>query len=234
MKPLTIKGKILLFGLCISLIPITLITVIYYCHLRTLLRNQEINGLKAIAQTKNNHILSCITSKENRTIDFSSDGYIRERIEKIKHGKYSQNIVKSLDNYLRTTKIPIDHDLKGIHIVDAECKTITSTHEEITDTFISHEKDIISNVNFSNKKAYVTASHVCHFCNEKRFHIISPIYSLKSTQKKPLGYLITCYDLSAINEITTDYKNLGDTGEVYLVDKNKIMITDTKLHSKEC
>ncbi|MCF6148540.1 MAG: PAS domain-containing protein [Candidatus Kuenenia sp.] len=90
------------------------------------------------------------------------------------------------------------------------------------------DKDFIANLNFTNNKAHIYNPYFCNFCKKKSFYIISPLHALTDTQNVLLGYLTICYDLSAINEITADYRNLGDTGEVYLVNKDKVMITESR------
>ncbi len=228
MKSFNIKGKILLFGLCASLIPIALITTMYYLYLRTEICDREINRFTAIAQAKKNYLLSCIASKENRVVDFCSDGYIRESLEKITHGEYHSAIIQSLNNYLTTAKLPIDTHMLGIHIVDTEYNVIVSTDEEMAGKNIYAEEDLLTNTDFTHKKAYLYPLHFCSLCGMKGFHIISPIHHLGISRKEPLGYLIACYDVSAINEIFTDYRNMGDTGEVYLVNKDNVMITESR------
>lgn len=228
MKSFNIKEKILLFGLCAALIPIALIITMYYLYLRTEICDREINRFTAIAQAKKNYLLSCIASKENRVIDFCSDGYIRESLEKITHGEYRSTIIQSLNNYLKTAKLPIDTHMLGIHIVDTEYNVIVSTDEKMAGKNIYTEEQFFTNPDFTHKKTYLYSLHFCSLCGMKGFHIISPIHHLGIPQKESLGYLIACYDISAINEIFTDYRNMGDTGEVYLVNKDKVMITESR------
>lgn len=228
MKSFNIKWKILLFGLCAALIPIALITTMYYLYLRTEIRDREINRFTALAKAKKNYLLLCIASKENRVIDFCSDGYIRESLEKITHGEYRSTIIQSLTKYLKTAKLPIDTHMLGIHIVDTEYNVIVSTDEKMAGKNIYTEEKLLTNMDFTQKKVYLYPLHFCSLCGMKGFHIISPIHHLGISRKEPLGYLIACFDVSAINEIFTDYRNIGDTGEVYLVNRDKIMITESR------
>ncbi len=47
-------------------------------------------------------------------------------------------------------------------------------------------------------------------------------------QGKTLGWLVYQFPINKINTILSDHKNLGRTGEVYLVNRNKLMLTDSR------
>ncbi len=55
-------------------------------------------------------------------------------------------------------------------------------------------------------------------------------FFLKPVQKnnEMLGWLVFQFPINKINAILSDHKDLGMTGEVYLVNKNKLMLTDSR------
>ncbi len=69
----SIKIRLLIFGLSISLIPISIITTIYYLNTRRALKSHELQKMAAIAESKRIHTLSFLDAKKGRVIDFSSD-----------------------------------------------------------------------------------------------------------------------------------------------------------------
>ena len=64
-KRSSIRNRLLLFSLCISLIPSVVITSIYYFNTRYILKKHVLDELTALADAKKQHIISCIEAKRN-------------------------------------------------------------------------------------------------------------------------------------------------------------------------
>ncbi len=109
---LSIKGRLLTFALCISLIPIAVTTTIYYLHARSALKYRILEDLKAIAESREQHLLTFMERTEIRTADFSTDGFIRRCFETIiRGGDSQQDAVVRLNKYLSKRKLPLDRHL---------------------------------------------------------------------------------------------------------------------------
>lgn len=81
--------------------------------------------------------------------------------------------------------------------------------------------------------------------NSNNFYIIHPHYSpyvvrncvLISTlltsrrNGNTIGAITIAYDLDALNEMMTNRAGMGKTGEVYLVNKDKLMLTRSIFHT---
>src|SRR3989338_10499961 len=78
----SIKGKLLLFALCISLIPIAVITSVYYLNARSTLKRETLDWLTAVAESRKAHVMEFLEAKKGRAIDFSSAGVIKDSLEK--------------------------------------------------------------------------------------------------------------------------------------------------------
>ncbi|MEK6738409.1 MAG: diguanylate cyclase, partial [Planctomycetota bacterium] len=73
----------------------------------------------------------------------------------------------------------------------------------------------------------VSPPHYSSYLNTNCISISTPIFS-GTTQGKILGTIVNCYGLDILNRITTDRTKLGETGEIYLVNQDKIMITESR------
>ena len=58
--------------------------------------------------------------------------------------------------------------------------------------------------------------------------IIVPIFSHEKKYKEPIGVMIVKTQVEALNEITINRKGLGETGEVYIVNKDGYMLTESR------
>ncbi len=82
----SIKGRLLIFSLCISLIPIFAITTMGYFHATRTLKKQTLEWLTAVAESRKIHAQSFMEAKSGRAVDFGSDGFIRDTLETINRG----------------------------------------------------------------------------------------------------------------------------------------------------
>lgn len=229
-KKSSIRNKLLLFSLCISLIPSAVITSLYYFNTRHIIKKHVLDELTALADAKKQHIISCIEAKKERTVDFSSDGLIKKRLEIVRReGVLPGKAVSVLNRHLLKNKRILDPSLLGISITDTDGTIIASTHERFVGANIascaatspdSHQKTDIAHVN-------VSPAHYSPYLDNHCISISAPIFSATS-QEKIIGVIINCYDLDILNRITTDRTKLGKSGEIYLVNKDKTMLTGSR------
>ncbi|MCF6148616.1 MAG: PAS domain S-box protein [Candidatus Kuenenia sp.] len=223
----SVKARLIIFGLCISLIPITVITSLYYFNARKKLHDHQIGELTSIAEAKKIHLLSLLESKKSRTIDFGSDGYIRNCLERINSGKYSnKGIGKLLSKHLINNKQPLDPHLLHINVLDTTGKVIASTNKNWVGTDMSGTLYFKKGLLCAQNTAFVGQPEICPLCKKKRFAIAAPLYSQR--HKKKLGILLNCYDLNVLNSITMDHRGMAETAEIYLVNRNKLMFTESR------
>ena len=223
---LSIKARLLIFGLSISLIPISIITTIYYLNARDTLKNQIIQNFKAIAESKKTHIISLIQSKKGRTVDFSSDGFIKESLEIITQRGNQSYAVASLNRHLLENKKPIDSYLDAIAIVNLDGKVVASTSEEWIGKDISDQEIFSQVVGKNHGETCVNPISYYPYTDKECIDISTPITSANSVEK--IGVIVNCYNLESLNEITTIHDNMGETGETYLVNKEGMVLTECR------
>ena len=229
-KKSSIRNTLLLFSLCISLIPSAVITSIYYFNTKYIIKKHVLDELTALADAKKQHIISCIEAKKERTRDFSSDGLITRKLGIVhREGTLLGESVSALNRHLSRNKRTLDPDLLGIAITDTGGTIIASTNERFiganiatsaTTTPDSHKKTSVACIS-------VSPPHYSAYLNSNCISISTPIFS-GTTKGKILGIIVNCYDLDILNRITTDHTKLGETGEIYLVNKDKIMLTGSR------
>ncbi len=213
---LSIKSKLLLFILCISLIPIAIITTLYYVNTRSILTRNELNDLTAIAVSKKYHVLSILHAKRDRTVDFSSDGFIRDSLYTINHGDLHsrKEATIALNEHLSASKKPLDHHIMEIDILDLNGKVVASTNEKLIEKEVYTKEVFTRNIDKIYDEPYISAPHYNPYLKEIILDIYCPITSLEDV--RPSGILINHYNLAVLNEITTTHIEMGESGEVLL------------------
>ncbi|MDN3515479.1 MAG: ATP-binding protein [Candidatus Brocadia sp.] len=224
---LSIKDRLLIFALSISLIPIAVITTIYYFHSRSALKFEIIEKLKAVAESRERHILSTMEKMKVQTGDFSSEEFIRKSFEKIVLGRASkQDAVIRLNTYLKKNKLPLhSRRLMAIILVDKHGKVISSTNEKLIGMDFSSQDIFTQGIHKGYGEVSVGQPHSSSYLDKNYICISAPIISKHSAES--LGIIINVYSLAILNEITTNRVGMGETGEVYLVNRDKIMLTES-------
>ena len=222
----TIKSKLILFTLCISLIPIFILTVIFYLNARSTLKNQILRELTAISESKKIHTLSFMNGKRGRTIDFSSDGFIRDCLGSMSYSGYKSNVVNNLNGHLKENKKPLDPHIVAIALVDPNGMVVSSTNEAMIGADVSKHELFVKSIRNNYGETYIAHTYRFSFLDEDCIFVSAPLTRKHGGEK--IGVIINAYDLKSLNEITANRVGMGETGEVYLVSKDKMMITESR------
>jgi signal transduction histidine kinase len=223
----SIKYKLIVFTLCISLIPICAITAIYYLNARSTAEKQILQKLTAVVESKKMHVVSFIEAKKGRVIDFSSDGFIRDSLETISQGRYQRTASINLKGHLDSNKKPLDPHIMAIAIVDMDGKIVASTNDAMIGKDVSNQEIFIKSIGKNYGEAYVDQSYYAPYLNASCIFIAAPLTYRYGVET--IGIIINAYDLASLSEITTNRVGMGETGEVYIVNnRDKTMLTESR------
>ena len=219
----TIKRKLLLFSLSVTLIPISVITVIYYISARKEIELQINHKMIAVAESKKLHIEAFLNAIKARGLDFSSDGYIRSRLEKvILEGTLKQDAIIDLNKHLKDNKIPLDPDISAITILDRAGTVVASTVESLIGEDFSVHEEYIHIIGKNRNEILTHRPRFSEYLDHNAVEVAAPITSMKSSET--IGIIINAYNQEIINRITSNRKGMGDSGEVVvgLIDGDSI------------
>ncbi|KKO20114.1 MAG: PAS domain-containing protein [Candidatus Brocadia sp.] len=227
MNPLaSIRGKLLVLTLCISSLPIATISTIYYLTAKHTLRRQVLEQLKAVAASKRLHIQAFMEIKKMRTADFSSDGFIQNSLETIirkNAGRGSR--AGNLNRYLAKKKLPLDGHLIAIAIADRDGKVVASTNKTLIGRDMSAQEIFLQAKNLDYGQTYMKPRHASYLAANC---ILSSAPIRSQQNAEALGILINAYYFTGLNDITTNRVGLGETGEAYLVNRDKVILTESR------
>ncbi|HHT9112826.1 MAG TPA: EAL domain-containing protein [Candidatus Wunengus sp. YC65] len=231
-KPLlSFKYRLLIFALCISLIPITALTLTYYFHSRNTLKHQILENLRAIAEAKRLHVLCSMEVVKSRTADFSTDGFIKHYLEIYNRGRVlKKGLIRRLSNHLLKNKLPLNNYLEAIIVTNEHGVVVSSTQEELQGKSIADQNVFLQGTSMGYGQVYIGQPHYSPYFDTNCIYITAPI--LSEHDSEILGVVINVYCFSILNKITTNRIGMGETGEVYLVNKNKIMLTESRFIDK--
>ncbi len=231
-KPLlSFKCKLLIFALSISLIPITALTLTYYFHSRNTLKHQILENLRAIAEAKKQHVLCSMEVIKSRTTDLGTDGFIRQYLKIHNRGRvFKKDFVKRLSNHILKNNPPLNNYLEAIIVTNEHGVVVSSTQEELQGKSIADQNVFLQGTSMGYGQVYSGQPHNSPYFDTNCIYITAPI--LSEHDSEILGVVINVYCFSILNNITTNRIGMGETGEVYLVNKNKIMLTESRFIDK--
>jgi len=192
-------------------------------------KNAALKDIAVIAESYRGQVCQFLEMTRRRAQDFASDGFIITQLPKEIRGR--EVSVNNLSKYLTENKITLDESIKTIHILSMEGRVVASTdNSEIgkdlsNKTFFVKGKDAI---------ALVENPDGCGGMPE--LAVSAPVFSMG--KKKAIGVLVNTIRLSELNKMLSgeyrmeQHSILWDKGrwkgiEVYLVNKNKRMITNS-------
>lgn len=229
----SLKGKLIVSFLFISLIPIAIVGYISYSSGKTALRERLFNSLITIAKSRETAVNVFLEGKQGRVIDFASDGFIRDNLIILDTMGVSvpgnrRDVVEEINNHLIKNKMPLDADIYGINVTDLNGRVIASTVDSEIELDESQTGYFTETMKLNYGECYVGDISISnHFGVEtEAFTASAPLTDRNSNER--LGVIVNYYKASSINKITISREGLGETGEVYIVNKEGYMITDSR------
>ncbi len=230
----SLKSKLILLFLIASIIPVTTVGFMSYLSGKSTIRDRLYESFTTIAKSREAAVVLYLKSKIERARDFASDGTILDNIRVYNYLKTNSimekdNVIKYLNRHLSKSKMTLDKSILGINLVDTNDFIIASTDESEIGLKVPFKDYSVSRY----KPAYdnVCVSDIFLSANFKKnipiFLTLAPLTDLKSGE--PLGILVVYYRTDVINEIVSNSEGMGETGEVYIVNKDGYMITESKL-----
>lgn len=103
----------------------------FYISLEKILINRIHSHLETAAYTKANQINIFLQSKKDRAVDFSSDGFIKNSLHKIKNSVDVAETAKELTRHLIINKLPADEYFLEVFALDTMGIMVSSTNDGV-------------------------------------------------------------------------------------------------------
>ncbi len=229
----SLKTKLIVLLLLVSFIPIAIVGYLSYSSGKTALQNTHLAGLTTVAQSREAAIVVYLKAKAGRAVDFASDGFIRDSLVLLdtigpNFPGDRKDVAEDISEHLKANKMALDKDIIGINIINLKGIIVCSTtNEEIGkdeaqgEVFLRTKElnygsgylsDIVFSSNFGVKEALFTSS--------------APLTDRNSGER--IGTIINYYKADGLNSITTNREGMGVSGEVYIVNREGYMISDSR------
>lgn len=204
------------------------------------LLQKEDKGLNSASIPQDNKpgYYQLIAVNKARILDFGSDGFVRgSTIEITRRDKRVLHYTGLLNKHLEKSKKPLDPDILVEFIVDLDGNVISSTDIGQIGENISNEEYFLESI-----KRGSSVSSLCYSPEYgiNTFEVARLLLGLDTTKEQnPIGIIVNRYNGDIIGKITRSgiagesgmvkqLKGMEETGEVYIVNRDKLMITESR------
>ena len=123
--------KLFYLFLIVSLIPLAIAGTIVYLYMHHSTKEEVLKQLRSNAHSLNSQLNLLLSKRRFRVADFSSDGFIRDCVEKISYQPLEHSrIIEKLNTHLVANKKSLDPDIIDVEILNHLGKVIASTSQE--------------------------------------------------------------------------------------------------------
>lgn len=159
--------------------------------------------------------------------DFSSDGFIRSHLEQMnREGVKKGRTAASLNRHLLSHKKPLDSHITAIIVLNLDGKVVAATDDEFIGVDMSDHEVFTRSVDKGYGKTHIVQPEYFPFLEKQCIPVSAPIVSMKGADT--IGVITCIYNLAVLNSLTTNRTGMGETGEVYLINRNKKMLTESR------
>ena len=232
-----IKTRLIILLLIFSILPAAFISFLLFENERAELQANALRNLKTIAEVKEAQILEFLNAKRGRTVDFSTDGFIRNSVRMINRiGEKERKFIEGgrLGEYLRTNKQVIDPDIIEIHILDLSGMVIASTDS----SFIGFDESAEEYFKRGLKGSYIQG--VTEHVHSGKKHKFIPVAAPLVLNGKTIGVIMNGYSINLANDIISGQRSLAlgalstisvyelEAIDIYLVNRKGFLLTPSK------
>lgn len=241
----SIRFKFIYWFFSVSAVPLLIVGVIVYSYSISVTKKRVFDYIISVNESRKEHLKTFLNAKKGRTIDFSSDGFIRDITRRIVKGNEPyheiERSMEMLSKHLAQNKVPLDEDIFETFIVNLDGRIISSSNEESVGMDVS----MYDYYQEGRKRVYV--SQIRHNYGEQTINpqvsglplrVVCAYIAVSAPLKDKIthaliGVLVNKINPDTLNNITIKRNGLGESGEVYLVNMDKLMITESRFR-KDC
>ncbi len=232
LKNLKLRPKFLLALVFISIVPLTIISLFNYYYTKSQIKESTVGHLRAINDSRVAHINQTIRLRQEQAKELAGTYVIRQL------GPQGANTPRIVD-LIQSDIESVYYEIKKTPRSDYRDIDLSSTIENISVWDI--HGNIIANTNRSligkkmpfkflhilyEKGAYFMGFDRDSLTGEKFLTILEGVRNWKSGEYSGVVFLKS--DAKVLNDITTAREGLGKTAETYIIDKQRLMITESR------
>ncbi len=218
--------KLITLLLGVSVIPVLIIGVLGFQFGKQALHDQIIESYTAISEGREATIIQFLHEKRVLVESMAADGIIEDGVQQFAVKRENSALSVKLGEYISNEKMSIDKSVIGILILSLDGKVIAATDRLELGRDYGRDPSFLHGM----KGAYIADISRASGSEQTFFTVSSPIADLHD-DRKLLGVIMSRISTKDLNAIATNREGMGETGEVYIVNSDSYMVTDSRFIS---
>jgi PAS domain S-box-containing protein len=216
-----IATKISLSFFIVALILTSATASILYIIAKDNLQKSIYNNLVTAVASRTNHIEAFLEKNKEIAIILAESVVFRNLLTASnKDTNYALKFSEARERLKKTEKA--DTEIYEIFLLDKQGKIILSSDESKIGLDRSNDAYFLG----GSKATYIKDAHQSEISGRDSIAVASPVKDNKGDEI--VGVVVCRIRLAALNKITTDKTGMGETGELYVVNKHGYMITPSR------
>lgn len=213
----TIAKSIAIKTFFLSLLIGTVGAFIFYSKLNVSLTDNMGRELQMISDARAEQIRLFLEGKENRVVDFSSDGFIKNSLYDIKHNKDKKETMNRLSAHLIVNKLPVDEHFYKVFALGINGVVVASTDD------MSIGQDMAGDTIFlkGKNRPYVESLSYDNVSNVKSLVLSAPVIR----ENEFVGVIVIKMLPNAMMDIMSKKSSFSEVLDVYIINKDGYLIT---------
>ena len=193
-----------------------------YIISKNIVTSQTYTALETIAQSRAHHIETFLDSQKNLTLQLSKSVVIEKLLTS---NKADEDYNNKLNDVIRRLKSSADisEEIHEIFVLDLKGMTIASNIEGAAGLDRSGDPYFTG----GKEGVYLKDPHFSGFLEGQPAIAIS-VPVLEDVTNDLIGVVVSRMRMDFLNEMTMDRTGLGETGEIYLINRDNFMITPSR------
>ncbi|TBR25294.1 MAG: sensor histidine kinase [Candidatus Nitrosotenuis sp.] len=225
---LSLNKKLIISFILVSIIPLSVVALFTFELTQNSLTERITNQFESEAKFRTEFVKNIWKSRLEQ-ISFLADEISINPVfaTGVNHGENNDELntmlQKNIERIWPELHMGTNHDLPyDFLVIDKTGKIITSKHK-LTENDFSQDPIFVRGL----EEKFYTFEYD-QIDQNPMLVLISPILDQKDNHQSVLGVLIVKRDMTVVNKIMEDRSNLGTTGETYLVNSDKLIITGSR------
>lgn len=215
-----IRNKLIIAFVSLFVVGGALITAVYYRSSTQVLKDEVFDHLLTAINSRADHIDYYLVERQKELMYLIQNEFVKDLyVDLDQTDAESQEQINELFNKLRAS-FDIYKDISQIQVVDNQGRVISSTQEKKSHLTQQEIADYLATDQLHISKIYRCESDSDVTCADS----VQPIY--KNLTR--MGGVIVTFNLQGLYDIAVERTGMGETGELYLVNEEQMLITPSR------
>ncbi len=208
-----------------------------FINFKSIVEKNTLNNATLIAEAYEGILFTYIDAIKNRTVDFSSDGFIRSNTKELNENPQNEVARQELNNHLIRNKMVLDKSIFGINIINNDGIVIASTNDFEISLDDSDEEHYTKTRGLTYGNAVVIDISDVNRFQSKQYAIHTSSILTDRTTGEHLGTIVIYFKINAISQIfsgewqvalgaISGFRGWVSGIDIYIVNNKGLMVTD--------